>query len=147
MTRCNDACPGIQVTFWRTALRSGLMRMLLALLAVVGLLASPLTAAAAQAVCEGHGETMMSMAMTDMAHADGEADPCCDPAKDQGPSKQDPMSCLQACIVMCGVVAALPEAPAVDLAGPKHDAPPPSRVASLKAHEPGRLERPPRSIA
>ena len=114
------------------ALPSWTMRLLLALLAVIGLLASPASAAAAQAACLGHGEAMMSMAMPDMPgmdHADGEADPCCDPAKDKAPSQHDDMSCLLACMAMCGVTAALPSAPPVSLAKPDHGAPPPGRMA------------------
>ncbi len=89
------------------------------------------------------------MAMPDMAgmdHADGAADPCCD-SKEKAPLKHDDMSCLLACMAMCGVTAALPSAPPVSLLKPDHGAPAPERMASLKPHDPGRLERPPRSIA
>lgn len=126
------------------------MRFMLALLAVIGLLASPVSAAAAQATCQGHGEAMMGMAMPDMPgmdHADGKADPCCDPAKDKAPSKHDDMSCLIACMAMCGVTAALPNAPPVSLLKPDHGAPTPGRMASWTPHGPSRLERPPRPIA
>jgi hypothetical protein len=125
------------------------MRFLLALLAVIGLLASPVSATAAQATCQGHGEAMMSMAMADMPgmdHAAGEVDPCCDPAKDKAPSKHDEMSCLLACIAMCGVTAALPSTPPLGLLKADHFAPAPGRMASLTPHDPGRLERPPRPI-
>lgn len=127
------------------------MRFVLALLAVIGLLASPVAAAAAQAACHDHGQTMMSMPMGDMpgmGQADGpKADPCCDPGKDAGKSKHDAMSCMQACAAMCGVVAALPAVAMAPLAPPDHVALQPARVASLKPHEPNRLDRPPRSIA
>lgn len=128
------------------------MRFVLVLLAVMGLLFSPAAAAAAQAACHDHsGQTMMDMPMAgmSMAQTDGAkaADPCCDPGKDQGGSKHDAMSCLQACAVMCGIVAALPAAMATPLASPDHSRPEPTLMASLKRHEPGRLERPPRSIA
>ncbi len=132
------------------ALPSWTMRFLLALLAVIGLLASPASAAAAQAVCLGHGEAMMPMAMPDMPgmdHADGKADPCCDPASDKAPSHHDAMPCLLACMAMCGVTAALPSAAPVSLAKPDHGAPPPGRMASLTPHDPERLERPPRPIS
>ena len=126
------------------------MRFVLVLLAMIGLLASPAAAAAAQASCHEHaGTEMTSMAMPGMAmaHADGQkADPCCDPAKDQGQSKHDAMSCLAACAVMCGVAAALPAGPTPLVAPPDHSAPEPARLASLKPHEPSRLERPPKSI-
>jgi hypothetical protein len=128
------------------------MRFIVALLAVIGLLASPAGAAAAQASCHDHGGAkMMSMPMADMpsmAQADGQkADPCCDPGKSQGQTKHDATSCLQACAVMCGVVAALPSTPTVLLAPSDPAAREPARLASLKPHEPSRLERPPKSIA
>ena len=128
------------------------MRFIVALLAVIGLLASPAAAAAAQASCHEHGGAqMMSMPMADMpgmAQAHGQkADPCCDPGKSQGQTKHDAMSCLQACAVMCGVVAALPSTPMALLAPSDPAAREPARLASLKPHEPSRLERPPKSIA
>jgi len=127
------------------------MRFVLALLAVIGLLASPVAAAAAQAACHDHGQAMMSMPMADMpgmSQVDGQkADPCCDPGKDKGQTKHDAMSCMQACAAMCGVVAALPAVATAALAAPDHLALQPARMASLKPHEPSRLERPPRSIA
>lgn len=127
------------------------MRFILALLAVIGLLASPVAAAAAQASCQEHGGgQMMSMPMANMpgmVHADGQkGDPCCDPGKSSGQTKHDAASCLQACAVMCGVVAALPAGPMPLIASPDHSAPEPARLASLKRHEPSRLERPPKSI-
>jgi hypothetical protein len=127
------------------------MRFVLALLAVIGLLFSPAAAAAAQASCQDHGEQMMSMAtaaMPGMSQADGQkADPCCDPGKNQSQSKHHDMTCVQACAAMCGVPAALPAVAMVPLAAPQHVALKPALVASLKPHEPSRLERPPKSIA
>lgn len=128
------------------------MRFVLALLALIGLLTSPAMAAAAQAQCHDHGgQAMMQMAMADMpgmTQADGQkADPCCDPGKDQGQTKHRTMDCAQACAAMCGVVVALPSAPAALIVRPERAAAPLVRVASLKTHEPSRLERPPRSIA
>ena len=122
-----------------------IMRFLLALLAIVGLLASPVAAAAAQATCQEHGGAM-SMAMADMAQAGHAADPCCDPGKAPQPSKHNDMSCMLSCMAMCGVVAALPETQSVALEQPQHETLYPSRMASLTPHAPGRLERPPRSI-
>lgn len=128
------------------------MRFVLALLAVIGLLTSPAMAAAAQVQCHDHGgQMMMQMPMADMpgmSQAESQkADPCCDPGKDQGQSKHSKMDCAQACAAMCGVVVALPNVPATLVAKPGRDAAPTARVASLKPHEPSRLERPPRSIA
>ena len=128
-----------------------LMRFVLALLAVIGLLASPAAAAAAQATCHNHGGEIMHMAMADMpgmAMADGhKADPCCDPGKAEGQKKHSAADCAQACAVMCGVLAALPSQPPAHLAPPDHDAPPVGRLAPLQPHEPSQLERPPKSIA
>lgn len=140
----------IRVTTAAVGLRSRTMRFLLALFAVIGLLSSPASAAVARAACKGHGEAMMSMAMPEIAgmdHADGVTDPCCDPAKQKTPVKHDDMTCLLACIAMGGVTAALPSAPPVNVLKPDHGAPAPERMASLTPHDPGRLERPPRSIA
>lgn len=128
------------------------MRFVLALLAVIGLLASPVAASAAQAACHDHmGQTIMGMPMADMpgtTQADNQkADPCCDPGKDTGKSKHDAMSCMQACAAMCGVVAALPAVATAPLQPLDHATLQPARMASLKPHEPSRLERPPRSIA
>lgn len=149
MARPQDTASRNQVTTVAVALGSRAMRFLLALLAVIGLLASPVSATAAQATCQGHGDAMMSMPMADMPgmdHADGAADPCCDPAQDAPPSKHDGMSCLLACIAMCGVTAALPSTPPISLLRADHFAPAPGRMASLTPHDPGRLERPPRPI-
>jgi hypothetical protein len=110
------------------------MRFLVALLAVIGLLASPAVAAAAQASCYDHyGGATMHMAMTDMpgmTHTDGQmADPCCDPAKSAHSGRHDMTDCAQACAAMCGVIAALPSDPAAYIAPSDRGAPPQGRVA------------------
>ena len=124
-------------------------RFVLVLLAIIGLLASPVAAAAAEAACGGHGDEAMQMAMADMpgmAQANtGKADPCCDPSQGHARKKHN-AECMQACAAMCGVIAALPSTPIAFLAPSDRDAPPQARAASLKPHEPSRLERPPRSI-
>jgi hypothetical protein len=124
------------------------MRLVLALLAVIGLLTSPATAAA-RGAC--HDRTMIGMAMSDMPGmaraAAQKADPCCDPAHNTTQDKTKRSDCAGACAAMCGVIAALPSAPVVLIAPPDRGAPQQARVASLKPHEPSRLERPPRSIA
>ena len=129
-----------------------MVRTVLAILAVIGLLASPVAAAAAEATCHEHDRsTVMEMPMSgtpSMAQANtAKADPCCDPTKSDAPSKHKTYDCMQACAAMCGVVAALPAVPAVFLLGAHHEPPLPALIASLKRHAPGRLERPPRSIA
>ena len=124
------------------------MRFVLALLAVIGLLASPVAAAAAQGACQHHAMTGMAMAeMPGMTEAGAQkAVPCCDPAKDAGQNKHKGSSCAQACAAMCGAVATLPNGPAAFIAPSDRGAAPQARVTSLKPHEPSRLERPPRSI-
>jgi uncharacterized protein involved in copper resistance len=130
------------------------MRLVLALLAVMALLVSPVTATAAQAAC-GHDRPM---AMTGaMANMDGSAmpasdhakvqkataDPCCDHAKHGRMSK----SCAQICAVSCVAAAALPSALAsVDPAFGREPAPL-ARLVSVKGYEPAGPERPPKSIA
>jgi hypothetical protein len=125
------------------------MRVLLALLAVLGLLASPLSAAAAQAACS-QMTASASMSCMDMpgmakAHHDGvtkAADPCCDPGK--GGSKK---SCAQLCAAACAVSAAL-AGPVVSfpfvMTAAEHD---PAPVAPVHSFEPPRPERPPTPIA
>lgn len=127
------------------------MRFVVALLAVLGLLASPVTAAVARAACPGHADQAMAgMPMGDMAgmhQADGQRpDPCCDQSKDQARSKHHASDCVQACAAMCGVVAALPSTAAAEPLPLIERAPRPAVLASLHPHEPSRLERPPRSI-
>lgn len=128
------------------------MRLLLALLAVLGLLASPVAASAAQAACSHEqAGAMAGMPMADMPgmhHGDGQkADPCCDPLQDHGPGKHDKTDCAKACAAMCAATAALRAGAAhLTLASSAADLPP-ARLKSLHTHEPGGLERPPRSIA
>src|SRR5260370_1345221 len=83
------------------------MRLALPLLAILGLLISPVAASAAQAACS-HGQ-MWAMAGMDHAkpHKTG-SDPCCDKT---GQNKKDDKGCAQACALACGVAAALPPAP------------------------------------
>lgn len=121
------------------------MRAFLALLAVVGLLFTPLAAAAAQERCVEAGVEMAGMMMP-MANGSDEAnaapDPCCDHTDK---AHQSSKACAQACATMCGVVAALPAtnewigrvAP-VRLTAPI--------ALPLEALAPPRTERPPRTI-
>jgi hypothetical protein len=125
------------------------MRVLLALLAVLGLLASPLSAAAAQAACS---QMTASASMSGMdrpgmakAHPDGvrkAADPCCDPG--HSVSKK---SCAKLCAAACAVSAAL-AGPVVSvpfvMTAAEHD---PAPVGPVHAFEPPGPERPPTPIA
>lgn len=130
------------------------MRLLFALLAVMAMLVSPVTAASAQAAC-GH-DRPMAMAGA-MAYMDGSAmpasdhanmqtataDPCCDHAKHGKMSK----SCAQACAASCAAAAALPNAlSSVGLAFTREPAPL-ARLAPVKGYTPAGPERPPKSIA
>jgi hypothetical protein len=131
------------------------MRLVLALLAVMALLVSPMTAMAAQVAC-GHDRPMATTgamanidgsAMPASEHADVQkatADPCCDHAKHGRMSNK---SCAQACAASCVVAVALPTAVAsIDPAFTSAPAPL-TRLASVKGYEPAGPERPPKSIA
>jgi hypothetical protein len=131
------------------------MRFLVILLAVLGLLANPVSAAAAQAACNhmtasasaSASASMPGMDMPAMAkvHQDGvkkAADPCCDPGN--GDSKK---SCAQLCAAICAVDAAI-EGPVVSAPFASKGADPtPARVAALHPFEPAGPERPPTHIA
>ena len=122
------------------------MRLLLAILAVMGLLISPATATAASAACAQMGaHEMMAMPMADGAHqepGDG-VHPCCE---DKAPKPESDKDCIQACVSMCAVAVVLP-APLMQIVAPPRAAPEPQAVARPRPHSPPRAERPPRSIA
>lgn len=123
------------------------MRYLLAFLAVLALLISPVTAAAAQQGCAmaDHGNMAdMAMPMAKPTSASkAQTDPCCDPGKQ---STHDDQACAKACATMCAVVSVLP-APVAWAMAPGSilfeiqvsDAP--------RAHSPPGSERPPKLIA
>ncbi|WP_421930805.1 hypothetical protein [Phenylobacterium sp.] len=121
------------------------MRALLALMAVVGLLFTPMAAAAAQERCSHAGSEMAGMEMP-MAQGSDDAkaapDPCCDHG-DKAP--QSSKACAQACATVCSVVAPLPvvgdwsaHSASVRLVA--------VATLPLEALAPPRTERPPRSI-
>jgi len=123
------------------------MRHLLAFLAVLALLISPVTAAAAQVECAKAGpEAMAGMAMPMAQSADGAQashDPCCD---ENQKSPHDGKSCAQICAAMCATIAALPTSDV------KIPAIAPMRLTAapadpLRTHAPPRDERPPKLIA
>lgn len=81
-----------------------MVKALLFIFAVLGLLASPVFAQAAQKDCAGmSGSMMMSKSShataSDMTMSDGMA--CCDHGKTDTSSKDK--SCFNSCIAMCGV--------------------------------------------
>jgi hypothetical protein len=122
-----------------------MMRRLLVLFALLGLLYSPAAAVAAQQTCAESGAMMPGMAMAapdqDTAGADT-PDPCCD----HGQKHQDNKACLQACAVMCGVVATVPET-AIFVTPSVKSEPVIETVQALKPHPPPRAERPPKATA
>jgi hypothetical protein len=122
------------------------MRHLLAFLALVALLISPVTAAAAQRTCDQMGpEAMASMPMA-MADAQSAAPAAQDPCCDHGEKAPDKKTCAQACVAMCGVAVTLPDAavayPVIVVASTYAE-----RPQIVRAHSPPRAERPPRFIA
>lgn len=126
------------------------MRVLFALLALVGLLLSPVAASAASSACLKHGEAGMSMAMA-MPHAEAPdkaaANPCCDPGSGKSAPHHDSKSCAQACAAICGVSAALPgEVAAVALAE-LHARLAPALSGPIHTHAPPGLKRPPKQDA
>ena len=124
------------------------MRVLLALLAVVGLLISPVAASAATSVCAHHHDAMeMAMAMdASDAPAAGDAMPCCD---DDGgkPAQHDKPSCAQACALMCIASVALPQTAADISQAASHARVTPAAPSPLHAHGPPGLKRPPKHHA
>jgi hypothetical protein len=128
------------------------MRLLLAFLAVLGLLVSPVTAAAAQASCGRHGP--MASSGMDMpatpghAHIAGSAakgDPCCDPS---GKShKTTHKSCTRGCAAACAGTVALPASLAIGALAPVRAPLDLPVLTSAHGLEPTGLERPPKSIA
>ena len=126
------------------------MRLVLAFLAVLALLANPATAAAYQAACLGD-ESMAGMAMAAPAHMDASgvqksgADPCCDHSGQ--PGKTSDASCAQACAATCGVAVAL-TAPAFGVMfAPLRVEAPLARTVPQHPYEPPGLKRPPKSMA
>ncbi|UAL10081.1 hypothetical protein [Caulobacter segnis] len=122
------------------------MRHLFALLAVLALLISPMSVAAAQVECAKAGpEAMASMDAPTAKSMDAKAthDPCCD---ENQKAPHDGKSCAQVCAAMCATIAPLPvsdiQLPAIE----------PMRLTAaasnpLRAHAPPRDERPPKLIA
>jgi len=122
------------------------MRHLFALLAVLALLISPMSVAAAQVECAKAGpEAMASMDAPTAKSMDAAkaGHDCCDESQK---APHDGKSCAQVCAAMCATIAALPvsdiQLPAIE----------PMRLTAaasnpLRAHAPPRDERPPKLIA
>ena len=124
------------------------MRALLALLALVGLLLSPIAASAATQVCLHHHDAAAVAQSMDMAKtpSSGQAMPCCD---DDGgkPVKHDSQSCAQACAAVCGAPVALSEPVAGLALSVTHARLEPAAPSPLHAHGPPGLKRPPKHQA
>lgn len=126
----------------------GVMRLVVALLAVLGLLAAPVAAAAGQGACARHGGWAAEMsAMPGMnapaVHKAG-GDPCCD--RSGRPDKKAAAGCAQACAATCGVVVALAASPlGVTVARARADAPL-APGASSHPYQPPGLDPPPKPI-
>jgi hypothetical protein len=126
------------------------MRPLLAFLAILALMISPVTAAAAQVECANAGPeamaSMASMAMPMAQSADDAKvghDPCCD---ENHKAPHDSKACAQICAALCATVAALPTS---EILLPASE---PMRLVAaranpLRTHAPPRDERPPKLIA
>jgi hypothetical protein len=130
------------------------MRLLLALLAILGLLASPVSAAAAQLAC---GQMTASMSASSMSGADASAMAgmqqdggvktagysCCDHHGKGCPTKSCARLCAAACAVSHALAAPVVSVPILMAAADQASAP----AASVHPFEPGRAERPPTPIA
>jgi hypothetical protein len=126
------------------------MRVILALLAVIGLLLSPVAAAAASSACLHPGDADMSIAMA-MPHADAPgkaaADPCCDPGSGKSAPHHDSKRCAQACAAICGVSVALPGEVAIVALTELHARLAPAPSGPIHTHAPPGLKRPPKQDA
>jgi hypothetical protein len=125
------------------------MRLLLAILALVGLLMSPVAASAGAAYCAGHGGEVMDgmRASAPVAyHAQHKADhSCCDP--DGAPAKHDSKACAKACAAMCVATAVLSDATVQTPAPLGLAAVEATPLKAFHAHAPPSLKRPPRTLA
>lgn len=125
------------------------MRVLLALLALVGLLLAPVAASAATLACmhqDGVVGMMADVAMTTHADANAKADACCDHGAGK-PAKPGSRACAQACATVCGGGIALVESISVQPLTVTHARFAPAAPAPLHAHAPPGLRRPPRHQA
>lgn len=127
------------------------MRFVIGLLAIVALLVSPVTAAAAESACGyGGSSAMATMDMPTMAgaaHMDvhkASGDPCCDHSAQH---KLNDKSCVQMCATTCVVAVALPTS-LVSFTLVYSSAPVTvARRVAIFSYWPSGPERPPKSIA
>lgn len=143
-----ESCLKIHVTSHGHGHNWRVMRLLLAMLALVGLLMTPAVASAGAAACFGHGDRAIVASAGDSVadHTEHEADhSCCDP---QGaPDRHDSQACAKACAAMCVTTAALSDTAAqapAPLGSLAVETMPPK---AFHAHAPPGLKRPPRTLA
>ncbi len=125
------------------------MRVLLAFLAVLGLLAAPVTAAVAQAVCAHHGPMAAAemSAMPGMASAAAhKAGADCRRDRSGQPGKKAAAGCAQACAATCGVAVALAASPPGVTAPPARTVAPLAPGVSSRPYQPLGLDPPPKPI-
>jgi hypothetical protein len=115
---------------------------LLALLAALALIFSPLNAAAAADACAHMEQTPAAAESANAASAMADM-PCCDP----DPSAPMDSGCAAACVAMAGAVADLPQAVAAESRAQAWARYVPAATRVLRDHPPSRLERPPRTGA
>jgi hypothetical protein len=122
------------------------MRFFLALLAVLTLAASPITAAAAQAACgRAAPAAMQGMTMPGMDSAGAQAtDPCCNHGDQKG---QNGKGCAQTCATACALAVALPASSPSITRGAERATVIPAQLTLAPVHEPSGPERPPKSMA
>src|SRR5689334_12164203 len=122
------------------------MRLLFALLAIMALLASPVTAAAAQVAC-AERDASSATAAADMPCMEGmdHAMPAA-PKGDSHPDshKKPGMSCAQACAATCGAMALLPTTLVSIEPNQAASRVRPTGPVVLTPQDFGRLERPPK---
>lgn len=127
------------------------MRFVLALLALMALIVSPVTVAAAQLACIHDCASMMQgmapAAQTGMDRAGitkSSLPPCCDPAKAHG--RRGGKACAGVCSGACMAMAAIRPLLVTFAQAHARARLAPGRLASIRDFKPDGLKRPPKSI-
>lgn len=124
------------------------MRLLLALMALVGVLMTPVAASAGAAFCFGHAGEMaeMTKSVPVAHHTDHAADHSCCDEQDAAPAHDD-QACAQACAAMCVTATALSADVLQTLTPIGRSVVEAVPLKTYHAHPPPGLKRPPRSLA
>ena len=127
------------------------MRLVLALLALLALLANPMAASAFGQACEHHSPAAMA-AMPDVAANPAQdvsrLDPSCDHSRSEhSVPKKSASARLHPCMGPCCAVAAFPDAPSLRMVATTGVRRASWRLLALHGIEPLGLIRPPRRIA